>query len=158
MKWNKQETHEKWKISLIRPTVYLNFNNSIWQCIKTNFYKITSQLWRKIQRTIILWSVRPFFFYIITLWYTWEWVLVTQSCLILCAPLDCSLTVSSVHGILQARILEWVAIPFSKESSQSRDQTCVSCTVGRFFTTELPGKPMIQSLPWLSTPPNTFKK
>ena len=39
----------------------------------------------------------------------------------------------TVHGILQARILEWVAIPFSKGSSQSRDQTHVSLTAGRFF-------------------------
>ena len=39
-----------------------------------------------------------------------------------------------VHGILQARILEWVAIPFSKGSSQPRDQTQVSCIAGRFFT------------------------
>ena len=48
---------------------------------------------------------------------------------------------SSVHGILQARILEWVAIPFSSGSSQPRDQTRVSCLAGRFFTTVLPGKP-----------------
>jgi len=41
-------------------------------------------------------------------------VLVTQSCLTLCNPMDCSLPGSSVHGILQARILEWVAIPFSR--------------------------------------------
>ena len=41
---------------------------------------------------------------------------------------------SSVHGILQARILEWVAIPFSRGSSQPRDQTWVSCIAGRFFT------------------------
>ena len=41
---------------------------------------------------------------------------------------------SSVHGILQARILEWVAIPFSRESSPPRDQTQVSCLAGRFFT------------------------
>ena len=43
--------------------------------------------------------------------------LVTQSCLTLCDPLDCSPLGSSVHGILQARILGWVAIPFSRESS-----------------------------------------
>ena len=49
---------------------------------------------------------------------------------------------SSVHGILQARILEWVAISFSRGSSQPRDQTCVSCIAGRFFTAELPGKPL----------------
>ena len=40
----------------------------------------------------------------------------------------------TVHGILQARILEWVAFPFSKGSSQPRDQTQVSCIAGRFFT------------------------
>ena len=49
-------------------------------------------------------------------------------------PMDCSLPGSSVHGILQARILEWVAIPFSRECSQHKDETQVSCTAGRFFT------------------------
>ena len=44
----------------------------------------------------------------------------------LCNPLNCSPPVSSVHGILQARILEWVAIPFSRGSSQPRDRTCIS--------------------------------
>ena len=51
---------------------------------------------------------------------------VAQSCPTLCNPMNCSLPGSSVHGILQARILEWVAIPFSKGSSQPRDWTCVS--------------------------------
>ena len=48
-------------------------------------------------------------------------VLVAQSCPTLCGPMDCSLLGSSVHGILQARILKWVAIPFSRGSSQPRD-------------------------------------
>ena len=48
--------------------------------------------------------------------------------------MDCSPLGSSVHGILQARILEWGAIPFSRGSSQTRDQTQVSCIAGRFFT------------------------
>ena len=48
--------------------------------------------------------------------------------------MDCSLPSSSVHGILQARILEWVAISLSRGSSQLKDQTQVSCTAGRFFT------------------------
>ena len=61
-------------------------------------------------------------------------VLVTQSCPTLCDPMDCSLPGSSVHGILQARILEWVAIPVSGGSSQPRDQTWVSCIAGKFFT------------------------
>ena len=53
-----------------------------------------------------------------------------QSCLTLCNPMDCSLPSSSVHRILQARILEWVAISCSGGSSLPRDQTCVSC-IGR---------------------------
>ena len=62
-------------------------------------------------------------------------VLVTQSCLTLCNPMDCSPPGqnSSVHRILQTRILEWAAIPFSRESSQSRNQTQVSCIAGGFF-------------------------
>ena len=48
-------------------------------------------------------------------------VLVAQSCLILCDPMDCNVPGSSVHGMLQVRILEWVAIPFSRGSSQLRD-------------------------------------
>ena len=61
-------------------------------------------------------------------------VLVTQSCPTLCDPMDCCLPGSCVHGILQARIQEWVAIPFSRGSSQPRDRTQVSYIAGRFFT------------------------
>ena len=60
-------------------------------------------------------------------------------------PMACSPPCSSVDGTLQARVLEWVAICFSRGSSQPRDQTRVSyisSTAGRFFTTEPPGKPM----------------
>ena len=53
---------------------------------------------------------------------------VAQSCLTLCGLMD-----YSVYEILQTRILEWVAFPFSKESSQPRDQTQVSCIAGKFF-------------------------
>jgi len=71
------------------------------------------------------------------LWYNsscWWWCLVAQLCPILCGPwnpMDCSPPASSVHGILQARILEWVATCFSRESSQPRGQTHVSC-IGRW--------------------------
>ena len=68
-------------------------------------------------------------------------VLAPQSCPTLWDPIDWGLPGSSVHGILQARILGWVAIPWSRGSSQSRDQTPVSCIAGRFFTAEPPGKP-----------------
>ena len=63
-----------------------------------------------------------------------------QSCLTLCDPMDMSLPGSSVHGILQARLLEWVVIPFFRGSSWSRDQNCVSCIAGWFFTTEPLGR------------------
>ena len=59
-----------------------------------------------------------------------------QSCLTLCDPMDCSPPGSSVHGISQARILEWVAISFFRGSSLSRDQTCVSC-IGRWILLSL---------------------
>ena len=63
------------------------------------------------------------------------WVLVAQSCPMLCYPrVDGSPPDSSVHGILQARILEWVAISFSRASSQPRAQTQVSHISGKFFT------------------------
>ena len=63
------------------------------------------------------------------------YVCVNQLCLTLCKlDMDCSPPGSSVHGILQARILEWVAIPFSRGSSQCRNQTLVSFIAGRFFT------------------------
>ena len=57
-----------------------------------------------------------------------------QLCPILCHPMDCSPPGPSVHGIFQARKLEWVTISFSRGSSWSRDWTWVSCISGRFFT------------------------
>ena len=58
---------------------------------------------------------------------------VAQSCPTLCDSMDCSPPGSSVHGLLRARILEWVAISFSRGSSWPRDWTGVSCIAGRFF-------------------------
>ena len=58
---------------------------------------------------------------------------VTQSCPTLCDPMDCSLPGFSVHGIFQARVLEWVAISFSRGSSQPRDWTQVSLIVGKWL-------------------------
>ena len=57
-----------------------------------------------------------------------------QSHTILCNPMDCRPPGSSVHGVLQARILEWVAIPFSRGSSWPRNRTQLSCIAGRCFT------------------------
>ena len=61
-------------------------------------------------------------------------VWVTQYSPSLCHPMDCSPPGSSVHGIFQERILEWVVIPISRGSAPSRDRTWVSCIAGRFFT------------------------
>ena len=65
---------------------------------------------------------------------TYSLVLVAQSCLTLCVPMDCSPPGSSVHGILLVRILERIAMPPSKISSWPRDRTWVSCIAGRLFT------------------------
>ena len=86
-----------------------------------------------------------------SLWFTYCWSLawrilsitllaceseseVAQSCLTLCDPMDYSPPGFSVHGIFQARILEWVAISFSRRSSRPRDWTQVSRIIGRCFT------------------------
>ena len=72
---------------------------------------------------------------------------VTQSCPTLCNPMDFSLPGFSVHGFLQARVLEWVTISFSGGSSRPRDRTRVSCIGGRRFnlwaTREAPGSPKV---------------
>ena len=67
---------------------------------------------------------------------------VTQLCPTLCDPMDCSLPSSSIHGILQARILEWVAISFSRGSSRPRDRTQVSHIAGRRFNLWATRKPI----------------
>ena len=81
---------------------------------------------------------------------------VAQLCLTLCDPKDHSSPSSSVHGILQARILEWVAILFSRESSQSRDQTQSPTLQADSLPPEPPGKPKdtgvgsLSLLQWIS--------
>ena len=87
---------------------------------------------------------------------------VSRLCLTLCDPMDCSLPGSSVHEILQARILEWVAIPFSRASSWPRDQIWISGITGRFFTVWAPReakeiyqiRSVAQSCPTLCDPMN----
>ena len=74
------------------------------------------------------------FFFFSLLVIMWSEVKVIQLCLTLWDAIDCSAPGSSLHGILQARVLECVAIPFSRGSSQPRDWTQVSHTAGWFFT------------------------
>ena len=68
---------------------------------------------------------------------------VTQLCSTLCNPMDCSLLGSSVHGIFQARILEWIAISFSRGSFQLRDLTQISCFASRLLTIWATREPML---------------
>ena len=85
----------------------------------------------------------------INLWQPCVCMLSHFNCVWLCHPMDCGQPGSSIYGILLARILEWVAMPFYKISSQSRDQThvsCSSCTSGRFFTAEPLGKAIYDNL------------
>ena len=80
-------------------------------------------------RTQVSYTAGRFF----TSWATRKWSEVAQSCPTLCDPMDCSLPGSSIHGILQARVLEWVAISFSRGSSRPRDWTWVAHIPGRRF-------------------------
>jgi len=64
-----------------------------------------------------------------------------QSCPTLCDPIDCGLQGSYIHGVIQARIVEWVPVPSSRGSSQPRDGATISCIAGGFFTAEPLGKP-----------------
>ena len=121
----KKDGQEGWKegkmVKLTMRVVILHLKNCSKESemlLRTNLYK------RQGSRCYLKW--RPFILE--------EKVLISQSCLTFCDPMDCSLPGSSVHGILQARILERVAIPFSRGSSQPRDGAWVSCTASRIFT------------------------
>ena len=87
-----------------------------------------------------------------------KWSEVAQSCPTLCDTMDCSLPGFSVYEIFQARVLEWVAISFSRESSQPRDRSQVSCIVGRRFTLwatrEVPLKLPLKLYWWPISPPS----
>ena len=92
------------------------------------------------KQRVHFWLIRSFFSLsfelssFIFLLHKWVRSEVAQSCLTLCDPMDCSLPGSCVHGIFQARVLEWVALSFFRGSSWPRDQTLVSCIAGRHFT------------------------
>ena len=104
--------------------------------------KKTKKKLKKKKNAEILFSdsiLSPDLFWILKYWYWYTFV--AHLCLTLCDPMNCSPPGSSVHGILQAKILEWVASPFSKGWSRPRDRTRVSCITEGFFTTEPPGKP-----------------
>ena len=82
-----------------------------------------------------------------------------QSCPTFCDTMDCSPPGSSLHGISQARIVKWVAMPSCRRSTQARDQTYISCTAGIFFTTDHQGSPILDSashIAFFFPPANSF--
>ena len=126
---------------------------AVWSCKTTFIVKVTSEFSRLIAWSLFkacwvnfvkasMWAITssnltegtktgakwPYQWYDLMVYFPVciQWL---QSCLTLCDPMDCSPPVSSVHGILQARILEWLAIPFSRGSSQPRDLTHISCVL-----------------------------
>ena len=84
-----------------------------------------------------------------SLWKGKAKAIVAQSCPTLCDPTDCSPPGFSVHGILQARILGWVAIPFSRGSSWLSDRTWVSHTAGKFFTIWVTRETLLSLWEWM---------
>ena len=85
-----------------------------------------------------------------------KWSEVAQSCPILCNPMDCSLSGSSVYGIFQARVLEWIAISFSRGSSRPRKWTPVSHITGRIDAFELWCWRKLLRVPWTTRRFNQF--
>ena len=108
--------------------ILFQINYSLWNQVHIKFTYVLLQI-VSISKSMWLSKMLTFSFYVSPTKYSWSEVKVTQSCLTLCDPMICT-----VHGILQPRILGWVAFPFSRGSSQPRDWTEVSCTAGRFFT------------------------
>ena len=98
----------------IWPLGLLPFLNPTWTSGSSQFTYCWSLAWRILSITFLVGEV-------------------AQLCLTLCTPMDCSLPGSSVHGIFQARVMEWIAISFSRGSSWPRNQTRVSRIVGRHF-------------------------
>ena len=97
------------------------------------FY-LTQNIWNMIISSVVNIRIVDELFHIFLIVLSLRKVLIAQLCPTLCDPTDCSPPGSSLLGILQARILEWVAIPFSRVSSWHRERIWVSCIAGRFFT------------------------
>ena len=129
--------HILFHYSLSQDVGYGSLRYGAGPCCLQDIFSISTNSWMTSGMSVIsvitLPHNSPNCIYILGLYPKWK-VLVTQLCPILYDPIDCSPPGSSVHGISQARILEWVAMPFSKGSSPPVDRTQVSCIAGGFFT------------------------
>ena len=94
----------------------------------SDFSKSSLYIWTFLVHVLLKPSLQDFEHYLVSMC-----MLVAQSYPAVCNPMDYSPSGASVHRISQVRMLEWVAIPFSRGSSQPRDRTRVSCIAGRFF-------------------------
>ena len=135
--------HQRFRLNRPRPLVFTsthlviytvsplhaNFSqvSKTWICVHMSSH-VSLRIWHTLSSTRILYKWLCFCVLHCIALYTVK-MKVAQLCLTLCDTMDYTL-----HGILQARILEWVAFPFSRGSSQPRDRTQVSLIVGRFFT------------------------
>ena len=107
----------------------------------SHFFFCPSQICPLVQMSV-QWKRHSKLLYLSVIMKMWV-CLVTQSCSSLCHPMDYSPPGSSGHGILQARILEQVAIHFSRGFSRARDWTWASCIACKFFTVWAQGKPIM---------------
>ena len=105
----------------------MELNISFDSCLSSYIMQTLKLTVMKFKISHIIWSVNIF----------------TQLCPTLCSLMNCSPSSSSLQGILQARILEWVVISFSRASSPPRDQTSTSCLAVWFLITETLGKPSL---------------
>ena len=124
-----RESQRRWAIEPTRNTILQAAFTWIFLCQKTTECLFTFLLIKKFNPAYILnyLASRNTIHHILCM-------LVIQSCPTLCDPTDCSPPVSSVPGIFQARMVEWLGISFSRGSSWPRNQTQVSCPAGIFFT------------------------
>ena len=136
-------------------TVAKNYSKYAWLLFQHWPHKRTLTIQSQEVRMHILNSDCSLFFFFIQFL---SWLLANQqlsvcvhaqSCLILCNPMDCSTQVSSVHGIFQARILEWIAISFSRKS-QPRDQTRIFY-ISYWQASSLPAEPIQQEFSFVVT-------
>ena len=115
-----RDYHSKWSKSGRERHIYdIPFMWNLKKLITIFLFLLFLMAWQEVLQSSTMW------------WWWWFSRSVVSDA---CDPIDCSLPGSSVHGILQARILEWIAISFSRGSSWPRDWTQASCIAGRFFT------------------------